>query len=72
MADVIMNIFPKSTYEFLASHWLQQQDLHGKSAVEVADMYYSALMQIRKKYARPKQTSQDRQVWRPDFDSLEE
>jgi len=44
---------PASTCEFLASTWLQQQDLRGKSAIEVADMYCSALSQIWEKYAPP-------------------
>lgn len=51
MANETFKVFPGSSYEFLASTWLQQQDLHDKSAVEVADMYYSALSQIREKYA---------------------
>ena len=51
MANETFKAFPGSSYEFLASTWLQQQDLRDKSAVEVADMYYSALSLIREKYA---------------------
>ncbi len=56
---------PASTCEFLASTWLQQQDLHDKSAIEVADMYCSALSQIWEKYAPPAQQPQGRRVRHP-------
>lgn len=65
MADGTIKTFPGSTYEFLASAWLQQQDLHSKSPVEVAEMYYSALKQIREKYAQPAQSSAGRRVRSP-------
>lgn len=48
--------------EYLAQTWLQQQDLSEKSAVEVADMYVSALAQIVEKYAPPKQESTGKHV----------
>lgn len=65
MGNETFKMFPGSTYEFLASVWLQQQDLHGKSPVEVAEMYCSALDQIREKYARPTQQPTGRRVRSP-------
>lgn len=65
MIDETKRIFPGSTCEFLATTWLQQQDLRGKSAIEVADMYYSALTQIWEKYAPPKEQPQGRRVIHP-------
>lgn len=52
MEDVILKSFPKSAPEFLASLWLQQQDLKGKSPVEISDMYDKALSEIKEKYVK--------------------
>lgn len=41
-----------STCSSLALTWLQQQDLSDKSAVEVADLYCSAVSQISAKYVK--------------------
>jgi len=65
MADESKKILPGPTCEFLASTWLQQQDLRGKSAIEVADMYYSALTQIWEKYAPPMKQPTGRHVIHP-------
>ena len=65
MSDEAKKILPGSTCEFLASTWLQQQDLRGKSAIEVADLYYSALTQIWEKYAPPMHTPTGRRMRSP-------
>lgn len=52
MDEVTLRVFPKSHQEFLASVWLQQQDLKDKSPTEISDMYYKALREIWENYAR--------------------
>lgn len=51
-------ILSEATCEYLAQVWLQQQDLSGKSPIEIADMYCSALSVIREKYSPPQQQPQ--------------
>lgn len=52
----------RPTCEYLAQTWLQQQELRGKSATEIADMYVSALIQIEEKYAPPPQQPTGRRI----------
>ncbi len=49
MDDIKLKTFPSSPYEFVASLWLQQQDLTGKSPAEIWDMYSSALSEVKEK-----------------------
>lgn len=58
MGNESKKTLPGPTCEYLAQVWLQQQDLHGISAIEIADMYCSALTQIWEKYAPPQQQPQ--------------
>lgn len=54
---------------FLASTWLQQQDLHGKSPTEISDMYFGALREImanyNEKYSSKKQSKVTARVISP-------
>ena len=65
MASECSKALSLETCKFLASTWLQQQDLRDKSAVEVADMYCSALSQIWEKYAPPRKQPTSRRVVSP-------
>ncbi len=65
MSDEPRYTLPGPTCEFLAETWLRQQDLHGKSAVEIANMYCSALVQIWEKYTPPKEQPKGRRVIHP-------
>lgn len=51
---------PREICAFLASTWLQQQNLHGKSPTEISDMYFGAFREImanyNEKYASKKQS----------------
>lgn len=60
-----------STCSSLALTWLQQQDLSDKSAVEVADLYCSAVSQISAKYVKRQKTI-ERRVIHHDFDADEQ
>ena len=51
MDNITLKAFPSSAYEYIAMLWIQQQDLTGKSSLEIADMYYNALSEIKQKYA---------------------
>lgn len=55
----------RSTCSSLALTWLQQQDLSDKSAVEVADLYCSAVSQIWEKYAKPQKSPASGKVVSP-------
>lgn len=59
MENVTLKTFPSSEHEFLASLWIRQQDLSDKSPIEISDMYYKALSEIKEKYA-PKSSPQSR------------
>ena len=49
--DSITKIFSDSDHAYLASIWLQQQDLSDKSPTEISDMYYKAYREICENYA---------------------
>lgn len=45
-----MDFYEKSDFQMLAGLWLKQKDLDGKSVVEIARMYYSAISDLERKY----------------------
>ena len=47
MDNITLKAFPSSAYEYIAMLWIQQQDLNDKSPIEIADMYYNALSEIK-------------------------
>lgn len=50
MASGFSAASPREICAFLASTWLQQQDLHEKSPTEISDMYFGALREIMGNY----------------------
>ncbi len=63
MDNITLKAFPSSAYEYIAMLWIQQQDLNDKSPIEIADMYYNALSEIKQKYAtKPTQQKSNRKV----------
>lgn len=69
MANKPLKYLPASDCKSLALIWLQQQDLSGKSAIEIADLYCSALSQIWEKYAPPQESSKGGKVVHPGIES---
>lgn len=55
-----LNTSVRMDCKHLASIWLQQQDLSGKSPVEISDMYFKAVQEImanyNEKYAQKKKS----------------
>lgn len=45
-----MGFYEKSDFQMLASLWLKQQDLTGKSLIEIAELYYNAITELQEKY----------------------
>lgn len=48
--DYTLGFYDNSDIRMIASLWLKQQDLVGKSPIEVAELYYHAISEINEKY----------------------
>ena len=62
--DYTIGFYTDSDFRLIASSWLKQQDLAGKSPVEVSAMYYNAISEIREHYQQQIQDAQVRQATR--------
>ncbi len=42
--------YTASDFRLIASEWLRRQNLDGKSASEISEMYYDAISELEEKY----------------------